>query len=250
MDGNNSKWYYVLNNQQQGPVDEGTILQLMQNNQVTGNTLVWQEGMAGWVALQSTALQAIIPVRSVPPVMPPAVQYGAPQYGTPQYAARPVMPQANVDAKALKQLFMWFWILLAVSLPLAVIVIGVFTAIAAGVIGYILLYRYWQVIQDGNVRTTPGKAVGYSFIPFFNFYWIFTSFHGLAQDMNRYCRERNIQAPVVNEQLALWYCILVLCSIIPYLNFVTGIAVLVIYIILLNSFTKTSEAIINSRTVH
>jgi hypothetical protein len=250
MDGNNSKWYYVLNNQQQGPVDEGTILQMMQNNLVTGNTLVWQEGMPGWAPLQSTALQAIIPVRSAPPVVPPAVQYGAQQYGTPQYGAKPVMPMAAVDAEALKKLFMWFWILLAVSVPLSFIVIGVFSAIAAVVIGYILLYRYWQVIQDGNVRTTPGKAVGYSFIPFFNFYWVFTSFLGLAQDMNRYCRERNIQAPVVNEQLALWYCILVASSIIPYVNFVTSIAALVLYIILLNSLTKTSEVIINSRTLH
>jgi hypothetical protein len=155
-----------------------------------------------------------------------------------------------VNANSLSQMFMWFWILLAVSLPLSFIVIGIFTAIAAGVLSYILLYRFWQVIQDGNVRTTPGKAVGYSFIPFFNFYWIFPSINGLAQDMNRYCRERSIAAPVINEQVALWYCILTICNLIPYLDFLTGIASLVLWIILLNSFTKTSVAIINARNIH
>jgi hypothetical protein len=242
MDDKNAQWYYIFNGQQQGPIDEGTIQQLMQNRIVNANTMVWQVGMPAWAPLQSTSLQALVPVSNLPPAAPPSALYSGVPYGY------QVMPQAVINAGSLNQLFMVFWILLAVSLPLAFIIIGFFTAIAAGVIAYILLYRYWQVIQDGNVRTTPGKAVGYSFIPFFNFYWVFTAFHGLAQDMNRYARERNIQAPVVNEQLALWYCILIVCSIIPYLNFVTGIAVLVIMIILYNQFTKTSEAIISSRS--
>lgn len=238
----NSQWYYVVNNQQQGPIEEGVVQQLMQNSTINANTLMWQAGMAGWVPLQSTTLQALIPVRNLPPAYPPSMPYQAsPYYGVQQ------QPQVAVNLQALKQMFMWFWILLAVSIPLSFIVIGIFTAIAAAVLIYILLYRYWQVIQDGNVRTTPGKAVGYSFIPFFNFYWMFTAFQGLAQDMNRYCRERGIQAPVVNEQLALWYCILSLCNIIPYLNFVTSVASLVILIILFNNLTKTSEAILLAR---
>jgi hypothetical protein len=240
MEDKNMQWFYIFNGQQQGPVDQGTIQQLMQNRIVNSNTMVWQVGMPNWAPLQSTSLQAIVPVYNLPPTALPSAPYSVP-YG---YQA---VPQAVINAGSLSQLFMVFWILLAVSVPLVFIVIGLFTAIAAMVIAYILLYRYWQVIQDGNVRTTPGKAVGYSFIPFFNFYWVFTAFHGLAQDMNRYARERNIQAPVVNEQLALWYCILTVCNIIPYLNFVTAIAGLVIMIILFNQFTKTSEAIIRSR---
>jgi GYF domain 2 len=244
MDEKISQWYYVYNGQQQGPVDEGTMQQLMQNRIINANTLTWQVGMPSWLPLQSTSLQALVPVTNMPPTPPVAPLSAAPYYGT------QVMPQAVVNAESLKQLFMVFWILLAVSIPLAFIVIGFFTAAAAGVIAYILLYRYWQVIQDGNVRTTPGKAVGYSFIPFFNFYWIFQAFHGLTQDMNRYVRERNIQAPAVSEGLGLTFCILILCSVIPYVDIVTSIAALVILIILFNQLTKTSEAIINSRTNH
>lgn len=231
-------WYYALSNQQQGPVDEGTMQQLMENNTINANTLIWQEGMPSWAPLQSTSLQAIIPVRNMPPAVPPSVPY----YGT------QVQPQA-VSAQSLNLLFMWSWILLAASIPLSFIFIGFFTVIAGAVLMYILLYRFWQVIQDGVVRTTPGKAVGYCFIPFYNFYWTFTAFHGLAQDINRYCRERSIHAPIVNEQLALWLCILNICNIIPYLNFLTGVAALVIMIILWNSFTKTATAIINTKNM-
>jgi hypothetical protein len=233
MDAKISQWYYVYNGQQQGPVDEGTMQQLMQNRMINANTLVWQVGMPSWLPLQSTSLQALVPVTNLPPAPPPVAPVSAaPYYGT------QVMPQAAVNAESLKQLFMVFWILLAVSVPLVFIYIGFFTLIAALVIGYILLYRYWQVIQDGNVRTTPGKAVGYTFIPFFSFYWIFPAYYGLAQDMNRYVRERNIQAPAVSEGMGLAYCILSL--VFPPVN-------LIFLIILFNDLTKTSEAIIKSR---
>jgi hypothetical protein len=236
MDAKSTMWYYIVNNQQQGPVDNRKMQQLMQDNIINANTLIWQEGLPNWAPLQSTPLYGIIPVRNMPPAVPQNVPY-----------YRPQTPSQPVSAQSLNQLFMAFWILLAVSIPLSFIVVGAFTAIAAIVIFFILLYRYWEIIQDGNVRTTPGKAVGFSFIPFFNFYWLFTSIYGLAQDMNRYCRERAIPAPVINEQMALWYCILSVCNIIPYLNFLTGIAALVLMIILTNSFTKTAVAIVNSK---
>jgi hypothetical protein len=197
--------------------------------------MVWQEGMPGWAPLQNTPLQAIVPVASAPLAVPP-----------------PPMPYAqqavgSVNAQTFSQLFMWFWILLAASVPLSFIFIGAFTAIASVVIFYILLYRYWELIQDGNPQTTPGKAVGFCFIPFFNFYWNFVAIRGLAQDMNRYCRERAIPAPVIDEQMAQWFCILSICNVIPYLDFITGIVTLILEIILLNSFTKSAIAIVNSK---
>jgi hypothetical protein len=39
---------------------------------------------------------------------------------------------------------------------------------------YTTLYRAWKCLQPGGLaRTTPGKAIGFLFIPFFNLYWIF-----------------------------------------------------------------------------
>jgi hypothetical protein len=46
----------------------------------------------------------------------------------------------------------------------------------------ILHYRCWKAIPVDIARTTPGAAVGLLFVPFFNFYWYFVSYAGLAED--------------------------------------------------------------------
>ena len=49
----------------------------------------------------------------------------------------------------------------------------------------ILHYRCWAAVPKEVARTTPGKAVGFLFIPFFNFYWAFVSYQGLAEDLHK-----------------------------------------------------------------
>ncbi len=46
----------------------------------------------------------------------------------------------------------------------------------------ILHYRCWKAIPADVARTSPGLAVGFLFVPFFNFYWYFVSYLGLAED--------------------------------------------------------------------
>lgn len=126
--------------------------------------------------------------------------------------------------------------------------IGIIPLIAGSVISFILLYRFWAVIQDGKVRTTPGKAVGFCFIPFFNIYWNYVAMVGLAEDMNRYCRERNIAAPVIGEGLAITWFVLYCCSCIPWLNLLTIIPCIVIWIILMKQFTDVTTRILEQKT--
>jgi len=92
----------------------------------------------------------------------------------------------------------------------------------------LLLYRAWEAVQDGNARTTPQKAVGFIFIPFYNFYWVFIAWYGLARDYNRYIVGHKVPAPKMNEGLFLSFCILSICSAIPFLNYVAGLPFLVI----------------------
>ena len=79
----------------------------------------------------------------------------------------------------------------------------------ASVLIYIYLYRAWRLLQPGNVRTTPGKAIGFLFIPGFGFYWFFVLFVGLANDWNRVMAAHpNLQqGPKLNSGLALAFCI-------------------------------------------
>ncbi len=221
------QWFYVINNQKYGPNNETVLQELVQKGTINAATLVWQEGMSTWTALQDTTLRGIVPV-------------GTTMLTNQVTAQVPHIPRLYT-ADSFNQLFLWCWILLAGSILIP------FAAIGYIVIFYILLYRFWTLIQDGNPQTTPGKAAGYCFIPYYSFYWIFTAFRGLAQDMNRYCRERSIPAPVINEELALWYCIVTLGNLIPGLNILTGMASSIMGIILFNSVVKTAIAIVNTK---
>jgi hypothetical protein len=95
------------------------------------------------------------------------------------------------------------------------LILGMLPFLASAVATFVLLYRFWQLIQDGKARTTPGKAVGFMFIPFFNFHWIFVAFWGLAKGMNAYARDHGVSVERVNEGVALATCILSIFGKMP-----------------------------------
>ena len=59
-----------------------------------------------------------------------------------------------------------------------------------------LHYRLWRLIPKDIAQTTPGKAVGFMFIPFFNFYWISVSYLGLSKGLSEMLQHRGIQSPI------------------------------------------------------
>lgn len=73
----------------------------------------------------------------------------------------------------------------------------------------LILHRGWSSVQDGAAQTTPGKAVGYCFIPFFNFYWNFIAHVGLMKEFNRLADARGRPEQKVTEGFSLTYCILI-----------------------------------------
>ncbi len=95
------------------------------------------------------------------------------------------------------------------------------------------IYRAWACLQPGAPRTTPGKAIGFMFIPFFNIYWIFVAIGGLPKDWNRICAsyEGLESAPRMSEGLFLAYLI---CSIVP----LGAPAALVIHFIIMSQICK------------
>ena len=237
-------WYFVdKNGKRQGPVSQENIKDLLESSSINANTLVWTTGMSSWLVLSDTDLNNLLPADLPPPVpskfssTPPPVNYLG------------INSRQDISAE-INQLETWFkvyWICLAAGVPLFIIFIGIFPVITSLVFSFMMLYKFWQIIQDGQVRTTPGKAVGFVFIPFFNFYWIFICFWGLAKDMNRYIVDRNIRSTKINEELVLSYCILSCTSIIPYLNIVTGIAAFTIWIIIFRAFKQSAVGILKAK---
>lgn len=182
-------WYYELNQKPFGPVSKETLADELKAGRITAQTRVWCEGWAEWRRLGETELASLAGLTPPPPVnmaIPPAY------LNTPQYK--------KVSLNSLTKLF-WWWFGLSFSvIPFLLITFfansqnwmtGLICVIelpfiASEVLLFILIYKFWQVIQDGVTPTTPGKAVGFMFIPIFNFYWWFIAYWGLSKGQNSF----------------------------------------------------------------
>jgi len=74
---------------------------------------------------------------------------------------------------------------------------------------YMNLYRAWSCLGAGAPRTTPGKAIGMLFVPFYNIYWMFVAIAGLPKDWNRIVASYDDlkNAPRLSEGVFLMFCI-------------------------------------------
>jgi hypothetical protein len=127
--------------------------------------------------------------------------------------------------------------------------LGIASTVVAAIFCYVVLYKAWQVIQDGQPRTTPGKAVGFLFIPFFNLYWMFVAYWGWAKDCNAYISSRGLSLAPLPEKLYLAFPIITLCSGIPYVGSAAALAVIVVFIIMCNQMIDTINGIYDARMI-
>ncbi|MER3431669.1 MAG: hypothetical protein C4325_13720 [Blastocatellia bacterium] len=88
----------------------------------------------------------------------------------------------------------------------------------------VLLAKMWGAIQDGSARTTPGKAVGFLFIPFFNLYWVFNVWAGFPTDYNDYVTRRGLPVEPLSRNLYLAYPILLVLSPLPIIGILSAVA--------------------------
>lgn len=113
----------------------------------------------------------------------------------------------------------------------------------------ILLYRYWAVIAQHGARTTPGKAVGFLFIPLFNLYWMFVAYHGLAKDIDAYLdRNRASRAPRPTTGFILVTLIVGLLTFVPVINNFAMLAALVLMFITKLRLNNSIIGIIQDRS--
>lgn len=88
----------------------------------------------------------------------------------------------------------------------------------------VMFYRMWAAIQDDYSRTSPGRAVGFSFIPFFNLYWLFPLIWGFAKDYNSFVKRYRVESVELPEGLFLAGVILSLIHIVGtwFLNLIVA----------------------------
>ena len=86
----------------------------------------------------------------------------------------------------------------------------------------IMIYKMWKSIQPYG-QTTPGKAIGFMFIPFYNFYWVFVALKGWFDDYNKLVEEKNLDVPKLPVGIALTVCILTVISMVPYIGMIASL---------------------------
>ena len=235
------QWYYTSRGQRHGPVPISRLKELVAQDHIDRfDDLVWAEGMEDWIhASEVDGLFTGAPPPSIPVKSKKAPAMQAPvkraSYGL--YVSL-VVPGAMVGLLA--TFFLWVAYFDDATPPdelLAVIGLLYFIlmplTVAVVVVAMVYLYRAWAMIQDDQVRVTPGKAVGFMFIPLYNLYWVFVAYPGWAKNYNRYIEIHQFgNAPRMPVALFQTFAILVPVNIvlqyIPVLDILMLIAILVI----------------------
>ncbi|MDD3155407.1 MAG: hypothetical protein PHS41_11115 [Victivallaceae bacterium] len=95
-------------------------------------------------------------------------------------------------ASSLVWLAIWFGLFL-----------GTLFLAASSVFWGMALYRMWMIVPPVFARTTPGVAVGLFFVPFFNLYWVYRAFYGLASDLEAEAERENLPVKLSSKVFAL-----------------------------------------------
>jgi len=212
-----SNYFFTdANGQKQGPVNDQHLKELAAQGIIGPNTPMETDTGYQGTAGQIPGLNFNVPPSAPSPFAPPVPQ------------ALPTGPTHPLS-QTLNTYFMVYWICMAAAIPTCCL-----SAIAGMIFMYMLLYQLWKLVPPHIAQTSPGKAVGFCFIPFFNFYWIFVAFKGLGEDMNKTLQQRGIHHRV-NEGLGLTVCILMLCTLIPYVGLAVAIALHIVLIFFIKS---------------
>ena len=232
------QWHLLQEGQQYGPYTGDQLVEFAKEGRVVRESMLWAEGMADW-----------LPASQIEGLFPPAAVAAAPGARMTGRSASASAYQAGLGAHQVAALGGNYppvgvnaasFALLGGLLGGGVALLGVVGVLAAGgaiksgsleqaqlvlllvllifggggilmavVLQAIYLARLWSCLRYGRPRTTPGKAVGFLLLPFFNMYWIFVAFLGLAQDWNRITREFvDLQRlPRMSEGVFLAFCI-------------------------------------------
>jgi hypothetical protein len=122
------------------------------------------------------------------------------------------------------------------------LVLGAIGAMYSGIVSLVFIYKIWGDIADQYARTTPVKAIGFLFIPFFQLYWVFQVIWGFAKDCNAYMDRHSMNAPKLPEGMFLVCVILQVAAIIPYLGILFALVSLVLFAIVISKTCDTLNA--------
>ncbi len=253
------EWYYSADGQTgYGPYAVSEILAFLEQGRINFSSLVWRQGENSRPIRNEPAIMNAYNAAHSGAAMP--MNVGAPMVNTGAYDSRNdgSLSQSGAvrENKSLKLCRMLSWILGAAMLacilaggvcygiaeaalsgtPSVDSIITVLTfvrayRVLAGAAGLLMLgimvpvcvfiYRVWKSIPREFARTTPGKAVGLLYIPFFWLYWQFVALRGAAYDLDKTLTSYSQSGKSVGEEPALartgavtFFCVYICVAIV------------------------------------
>ncbi len=107
--------------------------------------------------------------------------------------------------------------------------IGMIFGILSLIFGSIIFFHLWKFsIEESELAglapsvNSPGRVLGFCFIPLFNFYWAFVAWGKLPKDLNALAGSRECTRRL-SQGLGITIPILSILSIIPLVGYVPGI---------------------------
>jgi len=191
---------------QQGPF----TVEELRGMALTGDKLVWKEGMSEWTQARNVPeLKGILVDQGMPDI--PGARPQATSYGhslesiyTPNFDLRQLSDQQRAEFRQ-HQIRSHFPVGLAIFLHF--ITLGLFSLIKAG-----LYFDALPKIKSDDFGA--GRGIGFMFIPFFNIYWLFVFWPRLTRQINLQYRLRGMTPPLA-EGLPIAYGVV---RLIPYIN--------------------------------
>ncbi|HEX3345018.1 MAG TPA: DUF4328 domain-containing protein [Polyangiaceae bacterium] len=124
----------------------------------------------------------------------------------------------------------------AATMASLVPLLGIVFLVVALVAAMVWLHKSWSSVPDQMRYTdagrwiTPGQAVGYNFIPFYNLYWVFVANLGLCEAINRTLVSQGKQ-PRAPKGLAIAACV---SQLVPYCNLLVGPILWAVYMFMVD----------------
>jgi len=226
------KYYLIdLNDKQVGPYSYGEIEQL----KITPKTLVREAHSEAWKqAGQINTLSHLFSSSTVPQQNNNYKKRSSYYYQPIYEAGFDHYQLTNEELDRFKSHTFTESFPVAVAILLHFITLGFFTTVFCGI-------KYSSLPNLHHEDSDTGKAIGFLFIPFFNFYWLFVFWRQLVKRINFQFKLRDLAQPI-SLDLATVYCIL---CFVPYLGMFVNL--FIIGPILLSQIQNATNALVEEQ---
>jgi hypothetical protein len=119
--------------------------------------------------------------------------------------------------------------------PSGLAVLGGLMLFVSAIIFFAWIWNLWASLPESHRKHSPAKATLLLLIPLWNIYWIFEAVWGWTKSYNAFLQEENVNLQQASEGIALSIPILMLTSVIPGLNLLTGPAAVLMTVVLMSS---------------